>query len=79
MAGRLRDPNMQGFNKYAAGAKRYGMSGRSMPTMGPVNKSGYRERDNRHAARRNAMLKMMQAEQAGQYGSPAMRPRVRKV
>jgi len=33
-----------GFNKYAAGVKHYG-AGRPMPTVGPVDKLGYRERD----------------------------------
>lgn len=33
-----------GFNKFAAGRKIYG-GGRPMPTIGPVDKSGYRERD----------------------------------
>lgn len=69
-----------GFNKYAAGAKRYGAAGRSMPTVGPVDKSGYRERDTRIAARKQALLKEMQAKAGGRYASPeALRPRVRKA
>lgn len=48
-----------GFNAYAAGAKHYG-SGRSMPTVGKiVNKAGYKERDVKAAARRNALLRRM--------------------
>lgn len=69
-----------GFNKYAAGAKRYGAAGRSMPTVGPVSKAGYRERDARIAARKQALLKQMQAKAGGKYASPdAIRPRVRKA
>ncbi len=46
-----------GFNAYAAGKKHYG-SGRPMPTVGKVmDKSGYKERDVKAAARRNALLK----------------------
>ena len=48
-----------GFNAYAAGAKHYG-SGRSMPTVGKiVNKAGYKERDVKASARRNALLRRM--------------------
>lgn len=69
-----------GFNPYGAGEKRYGASGRSMPTVGPVDKSGYKERDARIRARRNALLQQMQATQAGQFMNPAaLRQRVRKV
>jgi len=59
-----------GFNSYAVGNKVYG-SGRSNPTMGPVDRLGYRERDRKEAARRNAMLKKLRAGFAKNYGSPA--------
>ena len=59
-------PGMQGqpspnydFNQYAAGNKTYGM-GRSNPTMGPVDKLGYAERDRQAVARRNALLQRLQ-------------------
>lgn len=44
-----------GFSSYAAGSKTYG-GGRSMPTLGPVDPLGYRERDLKLKARRNALL-----------------------
>ena len=48
-----------GFNAYAAGAKHYG-AGRSMPTVGKIaNKSGYKERDVKASARRDALLRRM--------------------
>lgn len=60
-----------GFQPYAAGNKRYGASGRSAPNIGPVgDKSGYRERDLKKKAMRNAMLKRMKAGQAGRFMSP---------
>lgn len=57
-----------GINPYAAGGKIYG-GGRSFPTMGPVDPMGYKERDNKASARRNAILRRMQAKQSGKYGS----------
>jgi hypothetical protein len=57
-----------GFNKYAAGAKVYG-GGRSNPTSGPVDPLGYRIRDRQTAARRNALLRRMKAQQRGNYMS----------
>lgn len=57
------------FNSYAAGNKTYGF-GRSNPTDGPVDKLGYRERDAKHAARRNAILRRLKATQSGNYNSP---------
>lgn len=59
-----------GFNSYSVGDKIYG-AGRSNPTSGPVDKLGYRERDRKEAARRNAMLKKMRANFSKNYGSPA--------
>jgi hypothetical protein len=57
-----------GFNAYAAGKKSYG-SGRPMPTIGRVNPTGYAERDRMEKARRNAILKRMQAGLSGQFAS----------
>jgi hypothetical protein len=57
-----------GINPYAAGNKIYG-GGRSFPTMGPVDPMGYRERDNKASARRNAVLRRLKANQSGKYAS----------
>lgn len=54
---------------YLVGNKIYG-SGRSFPTMGPVDKLGYRERDAKSAARRGALLRQMKANAKGAYMSP---------
>jgi hypothetical protein len=48
-----------GFNAYAAGKKHYG-TGRSMPTVGKIaNKAGYKERDVKAKARRDALVRRM--------------------
>ncbi len=53
----------------AVGNRIYGF-GRSNPTSGPVDITGYRERDlKRHARKRNAMLRRMKAQQKGRYMS----------
>ena len=56
------------YNPYTAGNKVYG-GGRSFPTSGPVDKTGYRERDRVSAARRSAILRRMKAKSKGNYGS----------
>lgn len=56
------------FNEYAAGAKIYG-GGRYNPTMGPVDKTGYKERDRKRAVRRNALQAKLKATQKGAYAS----------
>lgn len=56
------------INPYAVGNKIYG-GGRSFPTMGPVDPLGYRERDLQTKARRNAILRRLQAQNAGKYMS----------
>ena len=56
------------YNPYAVGNKIYG-GGRSMPTVGPVDRTGYKERDLQAKARRQAILNRMQAYSKGQYGS----------
>jgi hypothetical protein len=63
---------MPGFNKYAAGSKTYN-GGSSAPTMGPVDPSGYRERDLKYKTRQrnNAILRRLQARQQKNYGSSA--------
>lgn len=56
------------FNSYGAGNKIYNNS-RFFPTMGPVDKLGYRERDLRVRTKRNAMLRRLQAKMKGDYMS----------
>jgi hypothetical protein len=56
------------FNSYAAGNKVYG-GGRSFPTMGAVDKLGYRERDLKTKARRNALLRRLKAGASKNYMS----------
>lgn len=58
-----------GFNPYAAGAKIYG-GGRYNPTMGPVDKTGYRERDRMRQVRRNAVGQMLKDRAGKAYGNP---------
>lgn len=58
----------QQYLPYAAGNKIYG-GGRDAPNLGPVDATGYRERDLKYQARRTAMLRRLQAQQAGNYGS----------
>lgn len=60
------------FNPYGAGNKVYG-SGRPMPTIGPVDKAGYRQRDRMAKARRDAMLRRMRAQLSGNNMSPDVR------
>lgn len=58
------------YTPYAAGYKLYG-GGRSNPTSGPVDKAGYQQRELLNRAKRDAVLRRMQAEQAGNFMSPA--------
>lgn len=57
-----------GINPYSAGKKIYG-GGRSFPTMGAVDKLGYRERDAKSKARRNAILRRMKSNNNAKYAS----------
>ncbi len=57
-----------GFNPYAAGRKHYG-AGRLFPTTGPVDPTGYKERDAMARARRNAILKRLRAQFLGNFAS----------
>lgn len=58
----------QQYLPYAAGNKIYG-GGRDAPNLGPVDPTGYHERDLKYQARRTAMLRRLQAMQSGNYGS----------
>lgn len=66
----------QNVSDFSAGSKRYGPSQRRGPNTGmSLDRSGYAERDMRHAARRNALLRKMQDFQESNYGSAdAQRP-----
>lgn len=60
-----------GFNKYTAGPKTYGL-GQTAPQagpMGPQGMTGYMERDLQARARKNAILQRMKVQQA--TGVPA--------
>lgn len=57
------------FLPYAAGDKIYG-GGRDAPNIGPVDPSGYNERDLKYQARRDAILRRMKAMQTSNYMSP---------
>lgn len=62
-----------GFNPYAAGDKRYGMSGRLNATSGPISPDGmqgYADRERVQNARKAAVLQRMKAAQGGQYMKP---------
>lgn len=56
------------FNPYVVGNKVYG-AGRSFPTMGPVDKLGYKERDLKAQAFRNATLRRLKAQNANKFAS----------
>lgn len=56
-------------NSYSAGQKRYGVSGRDAPNIGPSDPTGYRERDAKASATRNAVLRKLKAQQKGRYAS----------
>lgn len=58
-----------GVAPYSVGNKVYG-GGRSFPNIGPVDKMGYRERDAKSKARRQAILKRLQANMNAKYASP---------
>lgn len=56
-----------GFNKYAAGAKRYGIGIVGPNTGMKLNKEGYRERSATQRARNAAMLKYIQGKRGARY------------
>lgn len=53
-----------GMAPYAVGRRVYGGS-RSMPSLGPNDRSGYKERDARYKARREAIERRLRARQGG--------------
>lgn len=58
------------FNSYAAGNKVYGISGRSNPSTGMNDKTGYKTRDAEVRLKRNALLRRLKAGQKKNYMSP---------
>lgn len=58
------------YNPYAAGKKTYG-GGRPMPTIGPVDPMGYKDRDAAKARQsvidRNTVLRRLKNNQKGNY------------
>lgn len=65
-----KDRNKGNTNPYAVGNKVYG-GGRPMPTVGPVDRQGYKERDLKHKARREATERRLGAKLRGNYASAA--------
>lgn len=57
------------YEKYGVGNKIYG-GGRSFPNIGPSDKLGYRERDAKTKARRNALLRRLKAQNSKNYMNP---------
>lgn len=57
------------FNPYAAGNKTYGAVSGS-PNLGPVDKTGYADRDRRIKARKQAIAAAMKATQVGATANP---------
>lgn len=58
------------FQPYGAGAKRYGPNAQASPhSGGGLDRLGYRERDLKQKALRNAMLRRMKAAQGGRLMS----------
>lgn len=57
------------FNPYSAGNKIYGAVSGS-PNLGPVDKTGYADRDRRIKARKNAISAAMKARAVGSYADP---------
>lgn len=56
-----------GFNKYAAGAKRYGIGVAGPNTGMKLDKAGYQERSATQRAKNAAMLKWMQGRNGARY------------
>ena len=61
--------NRTAQNNYSAGRKRYGAAASDAPTVGPVDPTGYRERDANATVVRNAALRRLKARQSGRYYS----------
>ena len=57
------------FNPYSAGAKTYGV--KSSPNIGPVDKSGYAERDRLIKAKQAAIAQALKNKSSGAFASTA--------
>jgi hypothetical protein len=70
----MKNPGGSGFNKYAAGAKRYGVGVLSGPNMGmTLDRVGYQERSARQRAKNSAMLKWIKGSNgARRFGKPTI-------
>lgn len=64
-----RKKNNYDIQIYGVGKKVYN-AGRPYPTIGPVDKLGYRERDRKVKARRNALLRRLKAGNKKNYMNP---------
>lgn len=61
------------YNPYAAGSKLYGPEGRGFPTSGPIGPAGmagYKKRDAKVQAQKQAINQRIKAAQSGQYMTP---------
>lgn len=58
-----------GYNKFAVGQKRYNGGTTFSPTMGQVDRTGYKDREMRNNAKREAYLRWLQDNQRGASGS----------
>lgn len=66
------NPGGSGFNKYAAGAKKYGI-GVSGPNVGmKLDKEGYKERSVKQRAKNSAMLKWVQGKNSSRMFAKPM-------
>lgn len=64
----LTSPKLDGFNKYAAGPKTYGLGNNSAAQsgpMGPQGAAGYMERDAMAEARKRAVMRRLKMTQGG--------------
>lgn len=58
-----------GFNQFAAGRKRYGGGTTFSPTMGQVDREGYKDREMRNRAKVTAYQRWLKDKQAGKNAS----------
>lgn len=69
MASREQMLGQPSFNQYAAGRKRYGGGTSFAATSGPVDPTGYVDREARNKARVNAYKLALRDRKNGAYGS----------
>lgn len=73
LASQMGTSKPDGYNPYAAGPKRYGISGTMSPNSGPVSATGmegYANREQKASVARQASLNMLKAQQSGKFASP---------